>query len=119
MAKSRKGSRPKPTPNDEEPIIHEATLGPNCSVIKGDVISEREAARIRRRGGNIVVCGPDTVANSDLAKRIEASVHSTIRSCRPHSQAGPEALPHCHEWPRTTRGGHSFWETDKLKARDR
>jgi len=108
---------------DVEPLLFEASSGPNGSVIRGSPIySVRDAAQIRRAGMNIVVCGSSEVRNQELAARIEqesiaGEAGRTILPCRPHRQAGPEALPHYHESPRY-RTGHTFWETDERKARE-
>jgi hypothetical protein len=79
---------------------------------------DESAAVARRRGGeDIVVRGNDTVANRSLARKIEAQVGPPSKPQFPHtSWAGPMALLHFHQQSRSP-GGHSFYETDKRKAR--
>jgi len=124
MAKSRKRTPPqRSVVVDDEPVIRSASLGENGAVLSHAIVhSIREAAEIRRRGGNVVVCGPNEDRNQDVAEAIERdsvvgypSQH--IVACLPHQSAGPEALPHYHEVPRF-RHGHTFWETSVQKARE-
>src|SRR5262249_34893125 len=109
---------PKPPPS---PTIHEAELasGPSGAVEWGAQIDEAAAVTRRKSGLDIVVRGDDQVANRALAWRIEAAVGPPSKPQFPHtSSAGPQALPHFHQRSRSPEG-HSFYETDNLKARKR
>jgi len=56
-------------------------------------------------------------ANRKLAGKIEGLVGPPSKAQFPHKQsAGSRALPHFHQRSRSPEG-HSFYETDKLKAR--
>jgi len=97
------------------PTIHEATLGGNGAVIKGAVIDLSQAATIRSRGGEIVVCGPDLGANRRLAGLIERNANGATQRCIPHESAGPHALPHFQPKLRPPKG-HTFYETATRRA---
>jgi hypothetical protein len=85
----------------------------------GAEIDEEAAVRRRQQGLDIVVRGDDTAANRALARKVEAGVGPPSKPQFPHtSSAGPQALPHFHQQSRSP-GGHSFYETDKRKARKR
>lgn len=101
------------------PTIHEAELasGPSGAVEYGVPIDEAAAVARRKNGGDIVVRGDDTAANRSLAYKIEAQVGAPSKPQFPHtSTAGPQALPHFHQQSRSP-AGHSFYETDRRKAR--
>jgi len=103
------------------PTIHEASLasGPSGAV-EWDKLLDFQAAVARRRAGlDIVVRGDDLAANRSLARTVEASVGTPSRPQFPHtSSAGSQALPHFHQLSRSPEG-HSFYETDKRKAKKR
>ncbi len=63
-----------------------------------------------------MVCGDETKSNRRLARDIEAGVGPPTKAQPPEPKAGPLALPHFHQQSRDP-DGHSFYETDKKKAR--
>jgi hypothetical protein len=78
-----------------------------------------QAVARRESGADIVVRGENEDANRKLARQIEATVGPTGRPEPPHTNtAGPHALPHFHQTSRSPEG-HSFYETNKRKARKR
>jgi hypothetical protein len=99
--------------------IHEAELasGPSGAVEYGAEIEEAAAIARRSRGEDIVVRGDDTSTNRSRAFKIEAQVGVPSKPQFPHaSTAGPMALPHYHQKSRSP-GGHTFYETERRKAR--
>jgi hypothetical protein len=99
--------------------IHEAELAPGLSgvVEYGKEIDEPTAVVRRSNGEDIVVRGDHQRANRSRAYRIEARVGPPSPPQSPHiSRAGPMALPHFHQQSRSPKG-HTFYETDKRKAR--
>lgn len=111
----------EPVPPPPSPTVHEAGLasGPSGAVEYGSEIDEPAAVARRRGGEDIVVRGDGTAANRSLARKIEAQVGPPSKPQFPHTGwAGPMALPHFHQQSRSPRG-HSFYETDKRKARKR
>ncbi len=78
-------------------------------------ISEADAVLLRQGGSNVVVCGPNKVVNSALAMAIEQTANGRWKRCKPHRNAGPNALPHYQPDPRPPEG-HTFYETDTRKA---
>ena len=98
--------------------IHVANLGREGAVIRGEEISQVEAERIRKTGGDVVVCGADHEANRRLARTIERNANGVVRACHPHKNEGKHALPHFQPLIRPPEG-HSFYETPKLKAKAR
>jgi hypothetical protein len=117
---------PEPAPAEAEappppPTIHEAELasGPSGTVLRGGEIDFDAAVNRRRGGDHVVVCGDDVNANRRQAERIEATVGPYLRQ-QPHIRhAGPHALPHFQQSPRTPAPprGHTFYETTRRKAR--
>jgi hypothetical protein len=105
----------KPLP-PVEPQIFAASLGPNGAVIKGAAITQAEAVVLRKKGDNVVVCGPNLAANKSLAKTIEANANGRWIPHRPHASAGRNALPHVQPDPGPP-GGHTFYETPNRKAK--
>src|SRR5207249_11702393 len=83
----------------EPPRIHEATLasGPSGAVLKGAEIDFAVAVALRQAGLDIVVCGDHVSANRQLAQAIECAVGPATRPQKPHTLAGPFALPHFHQ----------------------
>jgi hypothetical protein len=78
------------------------------------------AAAVARRQTNedVVVRGDDLSVNRASAQAIEAAVGPYMRG-PPHKQsAGPLALPHFQQVT-PPPDGHTFYETDKRKARKR
>jgi hypothetical protein len=117
MAKKKHSSAPgqalpavAPPP---QPTIHEATLAAAGGVQRGRAITQVQAEARRRNGDDVVVCGPDLVANRALAKLIEQNGNGKWKLCPPH--VGPLALPHCQPNPRPP-AGHTFYETQNRKA---
>lgn len=98
--------------------IFEAFLASGISglVECGKELTENEAVERRRNGLDIVVCGVRGRANRSVAYRIEAAVGVPTKPQRPEPKAGPYALPHYHQRTRDPKG-HSFHETDNLKAK--
>jgi hypothetical protein len=105
----------------EPPSIHEANLasGSSGAVEYGVEIDETTAIALRQNGMDVVVRGDNLPANRALAKKIEAGAGPPSKPQFPHTtSAGPMALPHFHQQSRNPRG-HTFYETDKRKARKR
>jgi hypothetical protein len=98
--------------------IHEAELasGPSGAVAWGPELDFEQAVARRRQGQDVVVRGGNGKANQQLAGRVEAAVGPRTRAQPPERKAGPLALPHFHQESRDPEG-HSFYETDKRKAR--
>ena len=97
------------------PTIHEATLGGNGAVIKGAIIDLAQAEAVRRRGGEVVVCGLALAANRQLAALIERNANGVTKRCIPHEIAGAYALPHFQPKLRPPKG-HTFYETAPRRA---
>jgi hypothetical protein len=111
------GGQGSPTPA-LGPMIHEAqrTSGPSGIVERGVELTLEGAVARRRTGEDVVVRGDDTDANRRLAGQVEAAVGPPSRPQAPEWRAGPRALPHFHQASRSP-DGHTFYETDKRKAR--
>jgi hypothetical protein len=115
---ARGGKTPKKAPRSGlQPavpqLIYEANLGANGAVIRlPPSISQAQAVAIRQQDGNVVVCGPNKTANSITARDIEQAASGYWRRCKPHLNAGPNALPHYQPDPRGQTMGHTFYETD-------
>jgi hypothetical protein len=104
---------------NDQPTIHEAETasGPSGAVEYGNQIDRSQAIGRRKQGDDIVVRGSDKAGNRRMAGDIEANVGSQSIPHPPHTfSAGPLALPHFHQRSRSPKG-HSFYETDKRKAR--
>jgi hypothetical protein len=99
------------------PTIHEAerASGGGGAILYGPEIELDAAVARRQAGEDVVVRGDDVKANRRLAGAIESAVGPCFRS-DPHRQAGPLALPHFQQ-DQAPPGGHTFYETDKRKAR--
>jgi hypothetical protein len=111
---ARKRKEPSEQPQSAVvPLIYEARLGTNGAVIRLlPAITQSEAIIARQRDGNVVVCGPSKTANSLLARDIEKAAIGHWKRCKPHVNAGPNALPHYQPDPRGQTIGHTFYETD-------
>ena len=109
---------PPPSAATPQATIHEAGLvsGPSGAVERGAELTFDEAVARRSAGEDIVVCGEDTDFNRRLAGQIEAAVGQRTPPQPPERKAGPQALPHFHQASRDP-DGHSFYETDRRKAR--
>ena len=110
MSSAPAGTTTEPPP--PPPTIHEAELasGASGAVIRRAEIDFATAVARRQAGLDVVVCGEDIDANRRMAYVIEASVGPPTRPRKPHKNAGPAALPHCHQ--KSSRpGGHCFYET--------
>jgi hypothetical protein len=110
---------PTPPAPPPAPTIHEAepASGASGAVEYGPQVDEATAVERRRNGLDIVIRGHDTDANRRLARWIESRVGPPSRPQHPHVRsAGPLALPHFHQQSGDPKG-HSFYETDKRKAR--
>jgi hypothetical protein len=116
MAKDRSVA---PLPEPEQPAIHEATRATDGSdaVDRGAALSRKQAIARRKSGGDIVVCGPDTMQNDQLAGEIEVTATSAGGKCIYHGpHGGPLSLPHWQQKDPPPEG-HSFHETNKRQAR--
>jgi len=58
------------------------------------------------------------IAARRVALQVESAVGPPSRPQFPHRRAGPLSLPHFHQLNRSP-DGHSFYETDKRKSRNR
>jgi hypothetical protein len=109
---SKKAASAKPQPVAPQ-LIYEARLGPNGAVIRmPPPINQAQAIAIRQNDGNVVVCGPNKTMNSITARDIEQAANGHWKRCKPHINAGPNALPHYQPDPRGQTIGHTFYETD-------
>jgi len=103
------------------PTIHEAELasGPSGAVLYGAEIDVAAAVTRRQAGENVVVRGGNVDANRRLAQRIESAVGACVRGLPHVRHAGSQALPHFQQQARDPPppGGHSFYETDRRRAR--
>ena len=115
---AKKTVAPAPTRTSTPPKIYGATIRAlDGAVVKGKEITQADAEKSRRAGGNVVVCGPDHDANMDLAQQIEQNANGRWKRCPFHPNAGPKALPHFQPDPRPPGDrGHTFYETAKRKA---
>jgi len=102
------------SPASSAPKVYEAVQGPLGKVIKGTEVTVAEAIARRKASLDIVVCGENHKANRRLARAVENAVGPNTPQ-PPHKRLGPYALPHFQPDPRPPEG-HSFYETDKLKA---
>jgi hypothetical protein len=114
MSKKKAASAAAPA-QPPQPQIYEATLGPNGSVVRGNLVTQAQAESIRKGGGDVVVCGPNLAANRSLAHTIELNANGSAKRCPPHQNEGPSALPHYQPDPRPP-SGHTFYETQNRKA---
>jgi hypothetical protein len=97
--------------------IHEATCRADGSgeVVRSGVLTRAQAIAHRRAGGDVVVCGSDTMANAREAFAIESAV-GPCKPDGPHADAaGAQALPHFQPKVRVLPG-HTFYETPVRKA---
>jgi hypothetical protein len=103
-----------------EPDIYEATRAKDGSdaVIRGRQLTRGQAVARRLAGGDIVVCGPDTVHNDRVVWEIE--VAATPGGSAPpiyHGpHGGPLSLPHWQQKIPPPQG-HAFHETHVRQAR--
>jgi hypothetical protein len=111
-SKPTKDVSAKPHPVASQ-LIYEANLGASGAVIRvAPPINQAQAIAIRQNNGNVVVCGPNKTANSVMARDIEQAASGHWKRCKPHINAGPNALPHYQPDPRGQTSGHTFYETD-------
>jgi len=108
--------RPKPAPPSDQLRIYEARLDKDGGVRRVRQVSEVEAIVLRKGGGNVVVCGDSIKHNRRLAQSIEQQASGRWKRHEPHASAGTDALPHCQPETRPPEG-HTFYETNNLKAR--
>ena len=110
--------QPESPPAPPPPTIHEAerASGPSGAVEWGKQLDFDAAVARRKKGQDVVVRGENTKANQQLAGQVEAAVGPRTQPQPPERKAGPMALPHFHQASRDPEG-HSFYETDKRKAR--
>jgi hypothetical protein len=117
MAKKPVAAPPSSQPSTPPKIYEAAIQALDGAVLKGKEITQAEAEKLRKTGGNVVVCGPDHAANMDLAQEIEHNANGKWKRCPFHPNAGPKALPHYQPDPRPSGDkGHTFYETAKRKA---
>jgi hypothetical protein len=110
---------PEPAPPPPPaPTIHEAerASGPSGAVLWGAEIDIATAVARRQIGLDVVVRGNNLEANRRLALQIESAVGPAKRGVPHKLSAGPLALPHFQQVS-PPPGGHTFYETDKRKAR--
>ncbi len=102
------------------PTIHEAerASGASGAVLWGAEIDLAAAVARRQANEDVVVRGGDLDANRALAQAIEAAVGRYMRGPPHKRSAGPLALPHFQQVT-PPPDGHTFYETDKRKARKR
>ena len=82
----------------------------------GPVLSVDNAVNLRQSGIDVVACGPKTYDNREVAKNIEKRANGRYTQHKPHRKKGNLALPHYQPEVRPPEG-HTFYETDTLKAR--
>ncbi len=102
------------------PTIHEAERASDATgaVFWGDEIGFAGAVARRLAGQDVVVRGSDLGTNRALAQSVEAAAGAYMRG-PPHKRtAGPLALPHFQQATPPPEG-HTFYETDRRKARKR
>jgi hypothetical protein len=97
--------------------IYEAVRATDGSggVVKERRLTRAEAEARRQNGGDIVVCGPDAVANRLEAADIEAAAGPWTHHLPNLQTTGPRALPHFQQRRKPPRG-HSFYEMANHKA---
>src|SRR5437868_2595438 len=97
-----------PTP-PAPPTIHEAICVTDGSggVRRGRGLTRAEAIRHRRRGEDVVVCGPNPFANAAEAHAIESAVGPCVPDGPHHDTAGPLSLPHFQQRA-APPAGHTF-----------
>jgi hypothetical protein len=105
------------TPSPSAPVICEATRATDGSgaVRRGRALTRAEAISRRRSGGDVVVCGPDPLANPREAYAIESAVGPCVPDGPHLDVAGALALPHFQQRAATPEG-HTFYETPVRKA---
>ena len=111
-----RAASPEEVSAKSRPRIYKATLGTGGDVLRGSALSEPDAVTERQAGRDVVVCGQDTIANRDLAQRIEQAANGNCKACPPHFAMGPGALPHFQPDPRPPEG-HCFYETKTRKSK--
>ena len=112
-------SAPVAPPQPPGPEIYEATCATDGSdaVDRGAQLTRAQAEARRAAEEDIVVCGPDPIANDLLARDIELAVTRPGGHCIHHGpHMGPMSLPHWQQDPPPPEG-HSFYETPVRKAR--
>ena len=88
----------------------------NGSVLRGKKLKLKEAQDLRKKGYDIVVCGPDFTSNRVRAEMIERNANGNVVLHAPHPNAGANALYHFQPDPRGPRG-HTFFESVERIAR--
>lgn len=96
--------------------MYEAILGPDGAVTRGEKLSMRMAVEHRKKGYNVVVCGPDPSSNRVRAEEIEKRANGNVVHHGPSATAGRDALWHYQPNPRGPKG-HTFYETVGRSAR--
>lgn len=91
--------------------VFEASFGANGAVIRGKKLTIQEAEQNRKKGYNVVVCGPNVQSNYDRAKAIETNANGNVIHHAPHGQ---DALYHFQANSRSVKG-HTFYETPPVR----
>jgi len=111
---------PSSAPPLPSPTIHEAerASGASGAVLWGAEIDFAAAVVRRQTNEDVVVRGDDLGANRALAQAIEAAAGPYMRGPPHKRSAGPLASPHFQQVT-PPPDGHTFYETDRRKARKR
>ena len=97
-------------------IYYSASLGAKGNVVKGQPLTKEKAIAERKKGRDVVACGPTLATNRQHANLIEHQ--ATGGKCvyhPPHANAGVNALPHFQPQPRGL-SGHTFYEDPPLRT---
>ena len=97
---------------DSEPTIYHALRSRDMSVRKQGAAIEIATAVVERQNGrDVVVCGPDVVANMRMGQEIESrATGNRYKFDRAHVNRGRFALSHFQPNPRPPEG-HTFIES--------
>lgn len=76
----------------------------------------KEAEDNRKKGYNVVVCGPDPKVNRARAEQIEKNANGNVAHHPPSATAGANALWHYQPDPRGGKTGHTFYESSGRSA---
>jgi len=109
---------PNTTESSNRPAsgIFEAALGVNGAVLRGAKLTMTQAEENRRKGYNVVICGPDYKSNRQRAQSIEQAANGATVHHAPGGTAGANALYHFQPAVRGPQG-HTFYESVGRSAR--
>ena len=96
--------------------VFEASLGVNGAVVRGGRLTMKGAEETRKKGYNVVVCGPDFRSNRTRAEAIERNANGNVVHHAPTGNAGANALYHFQPNPRGPQG-HTFYESPGRSAK--